>query len=239
MFNILLLRIHKSTVELDNVDVSAYYESKLSESELSLKDMIAKSRKEKREDTHRKLIDSAMKHFELDGISGARTIDIANTAGVSHGTVFLHFPTRDELLVTVMHDFGMRVTRKMRADIDADMGIRTVLKTHLATLSEYEDLYARLISELNTLPEDVQVSVVSIHSAISHSMYSAAKTEMEKGLIKRMPMSFLFTTWIGLIHHYLQNKRFYCVEGSLLKKRGYELVDNYMNLISERNWKDE
>ncbi|MEZ4813334.1 MAG: hypothetical protein R2883_07680 [Caldisericia bacterium] len=134
-----------------------------------------------------------------------------------------------------MHDFGMRVTSRMRADIDADMGIRTVLQTHLIVLSEYEDLYARLISELTSLPEDVQISVVSIHSAISHSMFNAAKVEMEKGLIKKMPMSFLFTTWIGLIHHYLQNKRFYCIEGSLLKKRGHELVENYMNLISERN----
>ncbi|MEZ4813335.1 MAG: TetR/AcrR family transcriptional regulator [Caldisericia bacterium] len=53
--------------------------------------MITKSRKEKREDTHKKLVDSALKHFELDGLNGARTIDIANTAGVSHGTVFYIF----------------------------------------------------------------------------------------------------------------------------------------------------
>lgn len=190
-----------------------------------------KTRKEKKEETQRKLIDSALKHFSMDGIADARTLDIARSAGVSHGTVFLHFPTREELLISVMSEFGLRVTRRMRELTDSGMGIKSVLKAHLTVLAEYEDIYSRLISETPTLPEDVQLVVISIQSAISHILFKAVEKEMTEGSIKKIPMHLLFTTWIGLIHHHLQNKFLFCRDGSLIEKKGDELLNHFMSLI--------
>ena len=39
--------------------------------------------------------------------------DVARAARVSHGTVFVHFPTRDDMVAAVVEVLGYRITRKL------------------------------------------------------------------------------------------------------------------------------
>jgi hypothetical protein len=46
-----------------------------------------------------------------------------------------------------------------------------------------------------------------------------------------MPMHLLFNTWIGLVHHYMVNRDLFAPEGSVIARRGKELLDHYMGLL--------
>lgn len=60
------------------------------------------SREQQREETRRRLYSSALAIFRRDGVVAARTEDIAKAAGVSRGSFYFHFPTKEHVLLERM-----------------------------------------------------------------------------------------------------------------------------------------
>ncbi len=56
------------------------------------------TRVEQRARTRQRVYQAALDAFRRDGVDAARIDDIAQAAGVSHGTFYFHFPTKDDVL---------------------------------------------------------------------------------------------------------------------------------------------
>ncbi|MGE5494474.1 MAG: TetR/AcrR family transcriptional regulator [Burkholderiales bacterium] len=184
----------------------------------------------------RELIEeTALSVFADKGFAAARAVDIANAAGVSHGTVFLHFPTMEELTAAVIERFGKRVSQRLHELASAGHGLSGVLEAHIKGLREHETFYTRLITERSLLPESAKTAFLSIQSSISLHISEAAERAMREGLIKQIPMHLLFNTWIGLVHYYLENGDLFAPGSSVLERRGGELIDHFMRLVSKKD----
>jgi AcrR family transcriptional regulator len=192
---------------------------------------MTRTRQERKSRTRRRLIEAALKDFARDGLSMARTADIAARAGVSHGTVFLHFPTREDLLATAIEEFGRRVTRRIHELAERGNSVRDQLSAHLAGLAESEPFYTRLVIEGPMLSNGVRNTVTMIQSAISFHLSRAAEREMEEGTIRQMPFHLFFNTWIGLIHYYLVNAESFDPGESVLRRYGPELLEHFLALV--------
>jgi len=185
-----------------------------------------------KERTRAALIAAAMGELARAGLAEARTADIAGAAGVSHGTVFAHFPTRDELLAAVIEEFGTRVARRLHELVEEGTGVAGVLEAHLAGLVEFEPFYARLVTNPTTLPSAARAAMVAIQSAISFHLSQAAEREMADGKIRRMPLHLLFNTWLGLVHYYVANGELFAPGRSVLREHGIELKNHFLALIA-------
>lgn len=190
-------------------------------------------RQQQKESTRRIIIEAALEQFAKDGLVAARTSDIAAAAKVSHGSIFAHFPTRENLVDAVIEDFGMRVTSRLHELVNETCNIKEVFEAHLMGLREHEKFYTRLVSEAKLLSESSRNSLIMIQSAISFHISQISQREMEAGTIRKMPVDLLFNTWIGLVHHYLMNDDLFAPEGSVLEKYSNQLVEHYYNLISK------
>jgi AcrR family transcriptional regulator len=75
-------------------------------------------------DTRSRILNSAWKLLELDQGKGVRMADIAKAAGVSRQALYLHFPTRSELLIaTTRHiDAVKNIDRRLAASREAATG---------------------------------------------------------------------------------------------------------------------
>ncbi|MFO7564252.1 MAG: TetR/AcrR family transcriptional regulator [Enhygromyxa sp.] len=62
------------------------------------------SREQQREETRRRLYESALAIFRRDGVVACRTEDIAKAAGVSRGSFYFHFPTKEHVLLERMSE---------------------------------------------------------------------------------------------------------------------------------------
>jgi AcrR family transcriptional regulator len=189
-------------------------------------------RQEQKNQTRKQLIEVAFHQFAKDGITVTRTLDIANAAGVSHGTVFAHFPTRDDLLLAVIEEFGSRVAIRIHELATGGGSVQAVLQAHIDGLIEVEPFYSRLVKEGPLLPPSAQNSLVVIQSAIAIHLNQAAECEMAAGKIRNIPLHLLFNTWIGLLHYYLANDNLFAPGESVLKRYGTELLEHYLNLVS-------
>lgn len=197
--------------------------------------MTVSKRHEQKEQTRKHIVEVAFRQFAEKGLMAARTLDIARAAGIAHGTVFVHFPTREALLIHVIEEFGNRITRRIHELASCGGSVREVLEAHLNGLMEYEAFYTRLITERPMLPEEVHHSIVGIQSAISFHLQQAAEAEMNAGKIRPMPLHLFFNTWLGLIHYYLSNGDLFAPGESVLKRYGKELVDHFLALIAILN----
>src|SRR6516225_12220817 len=74
-----------------------------------------RSRERQREDTRQRIYDAAMDIFRRDGFEVARVDDVAKAAGVSHGTFYFHFATKDEVLIQCLRASEMRVVAAIEA----------------------------------------------------------------------------------------------------------------------------
>lgn len=182
--------------------------------------------------TRKKLIEVAIKLFGDNGILNTKTIDISKEAGVSHGTVFSHFKTQEELLDTVIEEVGNRIVSKLQELIDVKGSLEELLKAHINGLIEFEKFYTRLIIERRLLPESASNIYIIIQSSISFHIGEVLKKEIAKGKIIDTPIHLLFNSWVGLIHYYLTNGDLFTNDGSILNNYSQDLINHYIKLIN-------
>lgn len=193
--------------------------------------MVENKRQKQKELTKKHLIEIAIQQFGENGITATRTADIARVANVSHGTVFVHFPKQEDLLIAVVEEFGFRIAQRLHELLDTNSSLFEVLEAHITGVIEFEPFYTRLVIERRLLPEIVRNTYIMIQSTISFHIDIAAEKEMEQGRIRQLPIHLVYNTWIGLIHHYITNGDLFCSSGSVLQQYWQELSQHYISLI--------
>ena|ERR1700722_5779480 len=177
-------------------------------------------RTEQKQQTYQLLLKTAFKEFSQGGFFTTKTLDIARSADVSHGTLFVHFPTREELLAKVVDEFGVRIGRRLQQLAVNRATAEEILRAHLEVLQEHEGFYAHLVVEGPLLPVPVRHRIFMIQSGIAHYL--------EKVIPKEMPLHFILNSWLGLIHYYLTHRDLFAPQGSVIAKYGQDLLSQFI-----------
>ncbi|MFV0413783.1 MAG: TetR/AcrR family transcriptional regulator [Oscillospiraceae bacterium] len=191
---------------------------------------MAVTRQQQKEATRQKIMQAAYAVYASEGFA-ATTAAIARQAGVSHGTVFAHFPTQENLLVCLVESFGAALAGSIHDLAAAGNSVEELLAAHLAILQRQEGFYTRLVAERSLLPAAVQTTLASTQSALSHHLNIRMSAEIKAGAIKNLPPHLLFNTWMGLVHYYLLNKDLFSPGAPLLPRYGAELIHAYLALV--------
>jgi len=104
------------------------------------------------------IIDAALEAFSEHGFAAARLDDIAQRAGVSKGTIYLYFASKEELFKAVVNDTigaQLRNASAMPAPRTASEALERALRTHwaLATEPKFDGWFRILVSELPKHPD--------------------------------------------------------------------------------------
>ena len=103
-------------------------------------------REEQRERTRRKLYRCALEVFRRDGVAACRIDDIATAAGVSRGSFYFHFPTKEHVLLE-----RMRETEDVICDAIDDLPEDAPVRDALRVLNE--QLTAIWVPDPELLPD--------------------------------------------------------------------------------------
>lgn len=182
--------------------------------------------------TRENILETAMRLYAASGFSIPTNI-IAREAGVSHGAIFVHFPTRDDLRRSVLERFTREIGDKLHNLAVADGSVFDLLHAHIKVLEEYESFYQGLIKEMPFLPDDVKNMMIALQSILSRHFNIAVERGKREGTVKDIPLHMMFNTWIGLVHYYLQNSDLFAPGESVLNRYKNELVGNFTVLISK------
>ena len=101
-----------------------------------------------------KILESALELFSANGFSGTTSNALARQAGVAEGTLFRHFRSKDEILLTLLR----KVKGELIHDVEqrlAPNGKRNGMERLLATVSAYFALASSSMPEFNIIFRDV------------------------------------------------------------------------------------
>jgi len=189
-------------------------------------------RKLQKTQTREKIIAAAIKVYSEQGFS-VPTTAIAREAHVSHGSIFVHFPSVESLLLCLLNNFSQDINTEIYSLSEYDNDIAKLLDMHINVLIKHEDFYKRLIKEAVYLPEEARNTFIAIQSTLSIHFLQALEPEIGKGAIKDIPFHMLFNTWLGLVHYYLQNGDLFAPQESVLRRYKDTLITCFLSLIKQ------
>jgi len=190
-----------------------------------------RTRAERKRATWSQLREASVRLCTKHGFLRVRTLDVARAAGVSHGAVFKHFPSREALIIATIELVGRRLTDRLHELAQGGAGLREALAEYLECVAEYEALYARLVTEVPHLPARAKRAWIGVQSAVCIHLSPAVEEESRKGTIRKMPLHLLFNTWMGLVHHYLTHRDLFAPGGSVIRRCGKELLEHFLHLV--------
>ena len=193
---------------------------------------MAEKRRLQKEQTREKIIDAAIKIYSEYGFS-APSSAIAEEAKVAHGSIFVHFPTVESLLICLLELFSRDINTELHSLSGSGNNIAKLLAMHLSVLIKYESFYRRLVSEAVYLPEEAKNTFVAIQSTVSIHFLQVLENDIKAGKIKNLPFHMLFNTWLGLVHYYLLNGDLFSPGASVLKRHKNNLIKCYLALIKQ------
>ena len=191
------------------------------------------TRQLQKERTREFLISTASELFAAKGILATRMSDIAQAAGVSHGTVFLHFETQEALVKEVIQVYCGKMVL-LTHELARNCGsLHQLLQAHLQGIMEFEALYSRLVIENRLLPPEARDEWINLQSVLALHFSQAAERELEEKT-RGIPLSMLFNMWIGLVHHYLANDDLFAPGQSVLSRWGNTLTETFTQLLNKK-----
>ena len=121
---------------------------------------VAPKRERRKEARPGELLEAALDLFVEKGFAATRSEEVAARAGVSKGTLFLYFPSKEELFKAVVRENLARQVNEGASEIDSFSGPTGVLLTHLIEqwwarfgATKASGISKLIISEASNFPE--------------------------------------------------------------------------------------
>jgi AcrR family transcriptional regulator len=188
-------------------------------------------RARQRETTRRDLVDAGLRLVASNGFAATTTASIAQATGKAHGTVFVHFRTREALVAELIAEVGRVMSAQLAPLEDCAPTLAQVMQAHLAALAENEALYSRLLSEACTLPLAARAHIFALQSGIAARLRKAYARAKMQGKVREMDPVMLGNMWISLTNHYLLNRDLFAPGQGVMAKCGANIQAQLLDLI--------
>jgi AcrR family transcriptional regulator len=187
-----------------------------------------------KEQTKALLIKTAYEVFSKKGFINTRVSDIAQAAGVSQGTMFVHFESQEAMIEEVIAFYGQKLALRTHLLSQSHGGLAELLRAHLDGIMEFEPFYTQLVIENRLLPPGARDSFVAIQSAISFHFSQVTQREPKPVQSDEIPSYLLFNLWMGLVHYYLANGDLFAPEGHVIRRYGETLIQSFIKLVTAK-----
>lgn len=161
----------------------------------------------------RKIIIAAIEAFAEKGYASTSTSEIAKNAGVAEGTIFRHYKTKKDLLISIVGPMVQKfiapfVIRDMEKVLNQDHELiddflRAMLKNRIAFVSKNKLLFKILIQEIPFQPELKELFKRHIGMKVVEKATLIIQHYQEKGQLVDLPPSTIIRVIVSSIFGYI------------------------------------
>lgn len=139
--------------------------------------------------TKDRILDVAREMIAERGYHSTTTAMLASEAGISEGTIYRHFASKEDILLTILGDLDERYSRFI-ADLTAKGNgshgtIERVLEAHFAFVAENLHAIKIVVSSFGLLPPSRQ-SMTSVIDRMREFTSRALERSMQMGVIRKV-----------------------------------------------------
>ena len=108
--------------------------------------------RKKQEEKRASILEAAARVFARKGFHNAKIGDVAKEAGVAHGTVYIYFEGKDELLISLFKENLSAIVQYVGTEIqkekNAEDKLKRMISLQIELIETYPDLTALMLVEL-------------------------------------------------------------------------------------------
>lgn len=173
----------------------------------SLIQAVAPGRQRRKAERPQELLEAALTLFVEKGFAATRTEEVARLAGVSKGTLYLYYPSKEELFKAVVRTHLSEVIAEGAGIVDHFEGPTSELLQVLAHTwwsrvgaSKASGIMLLIVNEANNFPDLIQFYMDEV-VAPAHTMLSkAVQRGMDRGEFRVMDVSAVVHALISPMH---------------------------------------
>ena len=134
-------------------------------------------------ETRRRLLEAAREVFERDGFLHARIADIADIAGISHGSFYTYFVSKEEIFTEIVDSVELNLLTLEPAPADADPveRIRAANEHYLKAYGANAKIM-RVIHQVATIDATVRETRQQRQDAFAHAIERRVRQLQEAGI---------------------------------------------------------
>jgi AcrR family transcriptional regulator len=189
------------------------------------------SRISQKEATRQRILECALTEFRRQGYLKANTASIARAAGVAHGTIFLHFHTKDELLFELIRRRLILVSNKLFDVVKDSESFEILLRIHLNHIDEELEFESMIARELPVMPVHLRRQIITIRGGILADFYQAMEKEIRLGLFRAVDPAVALQFWFGTLTYYLANQDMFAPKDQIIHEKGEDMIRYFINTL--------
>ncbi|MFN3295903.1 TetR/AcrR family transcriptional regulator [Caldimonas sp.] len=153
------------------------------------------TRKRRKEARPQELLDAALEVFVERGFAASKMEDVASRAGVSKGTVYLYFPSKEELLKAVIRH-NLSLTIAQGGDLAAQFPGPTDELLRVLAMSWWErvgetqasGIFKLIITEVRNFPEFAQFYAAEVIEPGRRLLKALLQRGIDRGEFRPVPL---------------------------------------------------
>lgn len=114
----------------------------------------------------------------------ASTFEIANRAGVAHGTIFFHFKNRDELVLSVVRRLVLTMTDTLYEAYRNATDLDELLSIYFETVRSQWPLFKALLSGFSEFTDETKQQVICLLAVVNYYLIEAFNLWADNGLLR-------------------------------------------------------
>ena len=167
--------------------------------------------------------------------------EIAETCNVSQGTIFLHFKTKENLLITILNSNIIGVENSLKQRCITTDSSDVFLKNLLDVYAENEDILSRIYKDYPYFSDNLTRQIDSLDTLVKNMLFE----NFRKGQSKKLSIVDAFIiidAFISQLKNYLTEKEVYSTSNSIIRQRRGRITKLYRMLflwgeINDHDWK--
>jgi len=190
------------------------------------------TREAAKQETRERLLQAASRRFVQDGFLDASTASIAREAGVAHGTIFLHFPDRDALLLAVVERLLYQLSSTLHPACFRANDLEALCRLFMEALSTQEEIYGALVRDLPRFPLPLKRQVFTTFSAITAHFTEVLEQGQAEGTLRPIPTAVANSFFFGALNHLFLYRDLMTPDGRVVATHGETLVNTFVQMLA-------
>ncbi|MDP8203281.1 MAG: TetR/AcrR family transcriptional regulator [Candidatus Tenebribacter mawsonii] len=183
--------------------------------------------------TRDKILDSAKQIFIEKGIINSATLQIAEKAGIAHGTLFLHFPNKDALVIGLLDIELLKFSDEIKQLIIETDEIDKLLNQYLNLIKKEEGFFSSLAREMPSYKSELRRKILFRESLIREHFHQVIEKGIRKGIYASVDIPSVLTFLFGTINYYLSLKSSFVHSGSVIEKFHDQTIEIFMKILKK------
>ena len=156
-----------------------------------------------REETRKKILDSAAQVFAAKGFHNAVVDDIVKASGTSKGAVYFYFESKEQIFVSLVEEYAATVAREIQGSVQRARGLVAQLEAAVVTLvrsfQEHRDLGKIVLVDWLSGGTEFQGKRMALKAMLVEVLRGYLDRAVEDGKISPQDTETAAYVWIGAI----------------------------------------